>query len=153
MIHLRTEIEIAAPRDLVWDILTDFPAYSSWNPYIPAISGELRAGSTLSVHAQPSGTFGRTFHPEVLHVDPPSEFRWVGRLPIPGLFNGEHIFRLEALGEARVRFVHREEFSGPWTLAHRLFRYAAAKRGFCEMNEALKRHAERDTPGAETAVP
>ncbi len=142
MLELRTEIEIDAPQQLVWDILVDFPSYPAWNPYIPDIHGELRPGSYLSVHAKPSGTYGRTFRPEVLMVEPPVEFRWVGRVAIPGLFNGEHIFRLEPLGDARVRFVHREEFTGPMIIGHRLFRYGAAKRGFTEMNEALKRHAE-----------
>jgi hypothetical protein len=30
----------------------------------------------------------------------------------PGLFDGEHSFRIEPVGPARVRFLHRERFSG-----------------------------------------
>ena len=142
MHELYTTIGINAPRHVVWGVLTDLPRYGEWNPYIPRISGDLTPGKRLRVHASPSGTIGRTFFPEVLKVDGPNELRWVGRLPLPGLFNGEHIFTLEARGDDAVHFIHREEFSGLITPVHKRFRLTAAKRGFEEMNVALKTRAE-----------
>ena len=144
--ELYTTIDINAPATVVWDVLTDFPAYASWNPYIPRISGRLAPLEYLSVHAKPSRSLGRTFEPQVLLVDEGVEFRWVGRMKVPGMFNGEHIFRLEPLGPGQVRFVHREVFSGFVVPMHRVLRLAAARRGFEEMNVALKAHAEAQVP-------
>jgi uncharacterized protein YndB with AHSA1/START domain len=38
--QLVAEIEIAAPAQRVWEILTDFAAYRQWNPFMPRLDGE-----------------------------------------------------------------------------------------------------------------
>jgi len=37
--ELRSEIEIEAPTERVWGVLTDFAAYPEWNPFIRRVSG------------------------------------------------------------------------------------------------------------------
>ena len=39
MKELRSEIEIEAPTERVWGVLTDFAAYPEWNPFIRRVSG------------------------------------------------------------------------------------------------------------------
>ena len=34
---VRAEIEIDAPAERIFDILTDLPAYSEWNPFTPRV--------------------------------------------------------------------------------------------------------------------
>jgi len=51
--ELRTEIEIDAPPERVWDVLTDFGAYPEWNEFITSIKGEPTVGSRLLVHIEP----------------------------------------------------------------------------------------------------
>ena len=112
MKELRTEIEIQASAERVWQLLTDFPSFPQWNPFIRKASGNIRVGERLEVRLQPSGASAMTFRPTVLKVEPNREFRWLGHLLIPGLFDGEHIFTIEPLGEGRVRFTQREVFTG-----------------------------------------
>ena len=41
--------EIAAPKELVWQVITDFSAYREWNPFVTACDAELRAGAPISM--------------------------------------------------------------------------------------------------------
>jgi hypothetical protein len=143
MKELHTEIEIQASDKRVWQLLTDFASFPEWNPFIRQAKGEVKVGARLEVRIQPSGASGMTFKPVVLKVEPNRELRWIGRLLMPGLFDGEHIFTIETLDTNRVRFTQREVFTG---LLVPLFARSLDKdtrRGFEEMNQALKSQAEQ----------
>ena len=142
MKELRAEIEIDAPAERVWRILTDFASYPDWNPFISQIDGTPAAGERLSVRIEPPGGRGMEFRPTVLASEPNRELRWLGRLIIPGLVDGEHSFRLDWRGSDRVRVVQAERFSGL------LIPFLGGvlrntERGFHAMNQALKARAEQ----------
>lgn len=144
MKELRSQIEIQASAERVWQILTDFVSFPQWNPFIRRASGNVQVGERLEVKIQPSSASGMTFRPTVLKAEPNRELRWLGHLLIPGLFDGEHIFTIEPLGTNRVLFVQREIFTG---LLVPLFTGridTSSRRGFEEMNQALKVRAEQD---------
>ncbi len=127
MKEIRTEIDIEASSGRVWNSLTDFPAFPQWNPFIRRISGEPKVGTKLEVFMQSSGTRGMTFRPTVMKVERDRELRWLGHLAVPGLFDGEHIFEIEV--PLLARSLDRD-----------------AKRGFEEMNRALRTRAESIPP-------
>ena len=143
MQEIHSDIEIKAPATRVWQLLTDFNRFPEWNPFIRRAKGEVKAGALLEVRIQPSGASGMTFKPTVLKCEPNHELRWLGRLLIPGLFDGEHIFIIEAIDTDRVRFIQREVFTG--LLVPLLLRSlgSGTQRGFEEMNWALKARAEQ----------
>ena len=145
MKELRTEIEIQASAERVWGLLTDFASFPQWNPFIRWAKGEARFGARLEIRIQPSGAGGMTFKPTVIKLEIMRELRWLGRLVMPGLFDGEHIFSIEPLGPQRVRFTQREIFRGLFVplLARDLD--TNTLRGFKEMNVALKARAEQNT--------
>src|SRR6266571_5128047 len=113
----------------------------------PLHSTDERRGQNWSTASRPAWThWGRvmSFKPKMVNVETNREMSWLGRLLIPGLFNGEHSFTIEALDEKGVRFVQHEKFTGllvPF-MAKSLDRNT--KRGFEEMNRALKERAERE---------
>jgi len=139
--RIKTEIEIDAPAARVWAVLTDFPGMSSWNPFITSISGSAVEGARLSIKVLPPGKSAARFRPTVLVVRPERELRWLGRVLFPGIFDGEHYFLLEPLGERRSRLEQGEKFSGLLVgfLGDTL---RASEAGFNMMNQALKRQAE-----------
>ena len=143
MKKLHTEIEIAASADCVWQILTDFDHYPDWNPFIRNIIGKPEPETKLKVLIQPPGARGMTFRPVVLKAQAGKELRWLGRLLVPGLFDGEHAFIINPIGESRVLFIQQERFSG--LLVPMLWRNldTNTRRGFDEMNAALKKLAEQ----------
>ena len=143
MKELRSEIEIQASAERVWQLLTDFASFPQWNPFIRSARGEVKVGAPLEVHIQPSGASGMTFKPTVLKAESNHELRWLGRLLIPGLFDGEHIFTIETLGANRVRFIQREVFTGLLVAILAGSLDSDTRRGFEEMNQALKTRAEQ----------
>jgi hypothetical protein len=141
MRELHSEIEINATPARVWEVLTDFAAYPEWNPFILSAEGTPVAGEQLEVRIKPPGGREMTFKPTVVAAEPERELRWLGRVLMPRIFDGEHILRIEPLGDSRVRFVQAERFRGVLVpLFGRTF--AKTEHGFAEMNEALKRRAE-----------
>jgi hypothetical protein len=98
MRELRSVIEIDASPGEVWQVPTDFDAYPEWNPFIQAIEGNPEVGVRLRVRIQPPGTCGVTLRPTMRRVQPARELRWLGRLFIPGLADGEHRLAVEPLG-------------------------------------------------------
>jgi hypothetical protein len=142
--ELRREIEIDAPPERVWAVVTDFGAYPDWNPFIRRISGELREGARLEVRIEPPGARATTFKPTVRAVEANRELRWLGRLLLPGIFDGEHSLRIEPLDGGRSRLVQSERFRG---LLVGLVKGTLAKTeaGFEQMNNALKARAEQES--------
>lgn len=141
MTRIFTEIDVDAPPDLVWEVLTDFEAYPDWNPQT-RITGAPREGERLVVAPGPDAEGMPTFRPQVLRADAPRELRWLGHLYVRGLFDGEHVFTVEDLGAGRSRFVQSETFGG--LLAGLLTRFYGddTEAGFEAVNAALKARAE-----------
>jgi len=143
MIEITTSIDIAAPPERVWSVLIDYEAYSAWNPFIQKMSGEFRAGARLDIQIAPPGRRAMRFRPTVLRVEPNKELRWVGSLGMRRVFDGEHALLLDSIGGGNTRFRQEERFFG--VLAPLVMRgglLESTRRGFIEMNEALKHRAE-----------
>jgi hypothetical protein len=142
--QLSAEIEIAATPERVWAILTEFAAYPAWNPFIRKVEGAPAVGTRLAVRIEPPGGRGMAFRPTVLTVEPNRELRWLGRMLVPGLFDGEHSFHLEPLDAGRVRLVQAERFTG-FLVPVLGGMLGNTERGFQAMNQALKERAEATT--------
>jgi hypothetical protein len=142
MKQLHTEVEIEAPAERVWELLTNFASYPEWNPFIRSISGQPAPGERLEVRIEPPSGRGMTFKPKVLNADPNRELRWLGHLLVPGLFDGEHSLTIQPLEGNRIRFVQREAFKGLLVPLFARSLDTNTHRGFEEMNRALKERAE-----------
>ncbi|HEB81025.1 MAG TPA: SRPBCC domain-containing protein, partial [Chromatiales bacterium] len=100
---IESAVRIDAPAHRVWGILLDTARYPDWNPFLRRVEGELQPGARLNVAVDLPRLGPRRFRPTVLAVLPERELRWLGRLRLPGVFDGEHRFRLEESGEGGVR--------------------------------------------------
>ncbi len=148
---LHTEIEISASPRRIWDILTDFKHYSHWNPAIPEAEGEAVRGSLIQVVIQWPGLKRSNYRLEVLAAKPEQELRWLGHFGITGLMDGDHRFMIEPTEANTTTVIQNELFSGllvplfgPWLRSNVL-------NGFEQVNEALKRRAERSMDTGLTA--
>lgn len=142
MRELRTEIDIEAPIEKVWEIFTDFDKYPEWNPFIKSIEGELEEGKTFKVVLEQPDSAKMVFKPKCLKFEENSELVWLGSLFMPGIFDGKHIFEFVDVNHSTTKFIQREEFKG--VLVPLMWKQLNTKtrQAFEAMNEKLKELAE-----------
>jgi hypothetical protein len=141
MKEIYSEIEVNASAAIVWDILTNFDDFPNWNPFIKKISGKPKEGSQLEIFLKPPNSSGMTFKPTIIECIPGEKLRWLGKLWIPKLFDGEHSFIIKKLDENRILFIQKESFSGILVpLLSALI--GDTINGFEMMNQALKKKVE-----------
>lgn len=134
-------LEIAAPAETVWQVLTDFGAYGLWNPFVSECRCDLRAGGAIEmqVHLAKKPQFQREWIVEVL---PGRGFSYRMK-PVPlGGMRSFRSHRIEPLDTGRSRYHSHFEIDG-WLqpLVLGLFR-GGLERGFEGMNQGVKRRAE-----------
>src|SRR5437588_4999255 len=115
------------------------------------MQGTWGPGDRTTVRTEPPGARAMTFKPTVLRVAPARELAWLGRVLVPGVFDGEHTFTIEQLDGGRSRLVQSERFSG---VLVPMFAKAltATEHGFEAMNVALKQRSEAAQPSHSPAV-
>jgi hypothetical protein len=91
--EVTTSIEIAATPDHVWAVLSDLASYPQWHPVFLSVTGQLAAGSTLTITTT-HPTSGRTItgKVKVRAAEPGRELRWVSKLA--GMTISERLFAL-----------------------------------------------------------
>jgi hypothetical protein len=139
---ISTEIEINAPAAAVWSELVDGGAYPEWNPFVKHLSGDIDVGTNLNVTIQSEGNSPMDFTPEVLVADENAELRWVGKLFVRGIFDGEHYFILEETDRGTTIFRHGENFAGILGYPLPALIQEDTENGFKAMNAALKARVE-----------
>jgi uncharacterized protein YndB with AHSA1/START domain len=99
---------INAEPERVWAILTDAPAWPSWDSGVAKVDGRVALGETVTVTID--ADTGRAFPVKVVQLDAPERMVFLGGMPF-GLFRGRRTYTLvtEAAG---TRFTMREEYSG-----------------------------------------
>lgn len=145
MKSIDTSIDIAAPSQTVWNVLTDLGSYPMWNPFITRIAGDLHVGRRLTVTLQPPDGRPMTFRPKIQVVEPNRRLVWLGRLLVPGVFDGRHEFTLSPTGTGSTTLRQAETFRGLLVpvLGGTLDQ---TRMGFTALNQALKLHAESIWP-------
>ncbi len=141
MALLTSQIEISAPREVVWGVLIDFGSYAEWNPVEIQAHGDAVVGGTLEHTAQLPGRKPMTFKAKVIEANFPRAVAWKGRIAIPGLFDVTHHFEIDELDARHSRLRQFEHFSGvlvPFMRA--VLRDTQAAFGLA--NEAIKQRAE-----------
>jgi hypothetical protein len=143
--EVRSEIDINSYPESVWRILIDFATYEQWNPFINKIVGLPTKGSKIDIYIETASGKNRKYSPRITKVEEGHELRWFGKSSLPGFLNAEHIFTIEELQPERVRFIQREVFDGLLTRVFGKGVDTDIRQGFQDMNDALKKRAERSS--------
>jgi uncharacterized protein YndB with AHSA1/START domain len=134
-----SDIEVAAPPETVWDVLTDFGRWPRWNPDVRSMSfgGEVAEGATFRWKAGP-GTITST----IRRVDRPRVIGWTGRtLGIDAV----HVYRLEPRGSG-THVTTEESYDGLLARAFRGPVRTMLRKALDSGLQRLKAEAERRSP-------
>jgi len=140
--EISTQITINSRPEKIWSLLSNTEGYPNWNPFIKSIKGTLAVGNKIEVVIQAPESKGMTFRPIILAFEKNKEFRWLGHLLFPGLFDGEHKFELIDNKNGTTTFIQSEKFKGILVPLFAKMLDNNTKRGFDLMNEKLKHLAE-----------
>jgi hypothetical protein len=112
MRELRTVIQISAPIEQVWQVLTDFEKWKDWNPMVNQVSGRALVHSSLQITM--CGTEGKKamqYQATVLEANPPKNFRWRATMMSGFMFTNDRVFELKEKNGG-TELVNTEQFSG-----------------------------------------
>ena len=137
-----SEITINVTPDKVWKVFTDFASYPGWNPFVKSFKGQPTVGKQVEVLLHLPGGNPMTFKPVVLQYEKNKELRWIGKLFIPYLFDGEHTFLLIDNGNGTTTLQQYEHFRGILIPFMKKMLDVNTANGFRLMNEALKSRVE-----------
>jgi hypothetical protein len=138
----RTDFEIDASDEQVWAVLVDFASYPDWNPSVPSISGDLRAGSTVSLTLALPGRPNLDVKAQLRDVTPNRLLTWRGNLGADRLFTGYREFAIDPLSEDKVRVTHVEDLRGLLAPVFEALMGRPVQRHHEAFDDSLKRRAE-----------
>jgi hypothetical protein len=139
-------IEIAAPPEAVWAVLTDLSNYPQWHPAYLSVTGQLTVGSKLTIRTtSPSTGDPITLKVTVVTVEPDSELAWVSK--VAGVTTIKRRFLLQAVdgGTALTQAGTYRGLGGgrgPGGRRGALKTLATLQGSYAETDEAIKRQAE-----------
>jgi hypothetical protein len=128
---LETRVEIDAPAQQVWVILTDFNNYVQWNTLTPRIKTKRPVDRRLILHIYRSCDYRPQKPGEELGWDASIGPKWFCRI--------QRVQRIEPLDAHRCRYVNQVTFTG---LLARIFDFAQLQGDFDRMGEELARRAK-----------
>jgi len=140
---VRAEIEIEAPIDRVWKILTDLPGYADWNPFTARVESSLQVGDPIVLYPRLVGKRAYRWTERVSR-NQPYALCWDLTMGASFLLTAERCQTLTALGADRTHYVTEDRFQGLLTPLVMATFGGAMQRGFEDCAAGLKERAERD---------
>ena len=130
------EIQIAAPPETVWEVISDIAAWPSWNTDVKSmkLEGPVAPGSTFRWKSGSSSLVST-----LKVVDPPREVAWTG---VTMGIHAVHVFRFES-SDGGTRARSEESFRGLIPSVFRGYSRKILQRGIDRILALLKAEAER----------
>lgn len=98
-------IDIAAPAEKIWSLLTDANRFTSWNTTVIELSGRIAPGERILLRSTLAPE--RTFKLKVKEYEPPTWLSW-------GDAMGTRVYSLTPNSQGGTRFTMSEKIGGPF---------------------------------------
>lgn len=135
-------VRINAPRELVWEILTDLKQYPAWNPFTYKVESTLSIGDPVDLTVK-MGMLGNKQQREIVcTVKKPEQLSWNMKLGMPWLLQAQRDQFLLEVDSNTCTYQTSDTFSGLLTPLVLALYESQIKKGFNSVAYALKIRAE-----------
>jgi len=143
LVEIRTEIEISATPEEVWQVLSDIDTWSEWSPIINHASGQVTQNSTLTIvmAGSESGKNGPTYQPVITELELSRYLRWSAVLLAGFFLTNDKVLELQPIPTG-TRLVHKELFKGMLVPVFSGVFEKNVPLMLADMNQALKARVE-----------
>ncbi|GAB2710416.1 SRPBCC family protein [Nocardia thraciensis] len=136
-------VDIDAPAEVVWKVLTDFPAYGEWNPFVPGCRTTLEPGAPIDMRVRLVGPRPKAQREWIRSHTPGAEFSYAMR-PVPlGALHSLRSHTLTPLDAGRCRYTSHFEIAGWLQPVVTGLLGSALRRGFGDMTAAVQQRAQQ----------
>lgn len=135
-------LEIGAPAERVWQVITDLDRYPEWNPFVVACRSSLAVGDPIEMRAHVFRAFAQKQRETVFEHVPGRRLCYGVPRQALGALASRRCHEVEPQGAARSRYVSRFELRGWLAPVVSLLLGRRLEAGFAAMSAALKARAE-----------
>lgn len=140
--EVRTDpIHISAPIDVVWDVLTDVENYGRWNPFTPQVRTDFTIGSLVHLRVR-IGIETMNITETICAYEKPRLIAWSKAFGTRWLLLAVREQHLESLSETSCCYHNADRLTGVLAPIVYLCFGGYMRRGFHDVGEGLKGHAE-----------
>ena len=140
--EVRTDrIQINAPIDFVWDVLTEVEKYGEWNPFTPQVRTDFKIGSPAHLLVR-MGPTKMKITESVCAFEEPRLIAWSKEFGARRLLFAMREQHLEPVNETSCRYHNTDRLTGVLAALVFLCFGGYMRRGFSDVGLGLKRYAE-----------
>lgn len=132
---------VQAPAEILWEVISDFETWSTWNPVHPRIEAELRIGTPVKVELVADGTQPTIIEAVVQDWVPYEQLHWRTRR-LRGFVTTIRYLEIEKMSDVGSTFSNGELFMGPLVRLVSRDERRRLKAAYSRMGEAVKARAE-----------
>jgi hypothetical protein len=139
-IRIEHRLGVAAPADIIWQVVSDLASWAEWNPSYARASGRLSIGAPISLDATFPGISPHRYEGTIVDWVPDIQLLWKGKLGFMARYL--RYVEIEKLSDVGCILANGEIIEGFGARYITGRRKASTWRAFEAMNEAVKTRAE-----------
>lgn len=151
--EVRTDpVQINAPIDFVWDVLTEVEKYREWNSFTPQAQTDFKIGSPAHLRVR-MGPMMMKIAETVCAFEKPRLIAWTKTFGVRWFLVAVRQQVLEPMDDTRCTYHNTDQLTGLMAPVVLLLNGDYMRRGFNDVAEGLKRYAETMYERKEAANP
>jgi hypothetical protein len=139
-IRIEHRLGVAAPAEVIWEVISDLARWGEWNPAYSKAEGRLSIGAPITLHATYPGLSPHRYEGSIIDWVPDTQLLWQGKLGFMARYM--RFVEIDKLSDTGCIVANGEIIDGFGTRYISRQRRASTHRAFEAMDEAIKTRAE-----------